>query len=114
MMLLLFVLDFTVNDKVSVRFFYNLGIEYFKYLQLTLGHNAVMAMIDGDCVTSGYEHSPSVASDVDTESQQQVINDFQQLNLDTNEIETQSPSKVNFSLTGARMTNASFSLILKP
>lgn len=89
-----------MNDKVSIRFFYNLGIEYFKYLKDNQGYGSVMAMIDGDNVTvssAGYEQSPSVASDVDTTSQHQLNNDFQQFNLDTPEIEAAaSPSKVNF------------------
>lgn len=90
-----FVLFSTVNDKVSLRFFYNLGIEYFKFLQQVHGYGGVMAMIDGDNVSGGYEPTPSVASDVDSTVQhQQLANDFQQLNFDSNEIETQSPSKV--------------------
>lgn len=90
-----FVLFSIVNDKVSLRFFYNLGIEYFKFLQQVHGYGGVMAMIDGDNVSGGYEPTPSVASDVDSTVQhQQLANDFQQLNFDSNEIETQSPSKV--------------------
>lgn len=81
-----------MNDKVSVRFFYNLGIEYFKFLQQVYGYGGVMAMIDGDSVTSGYDHSPPAVSDVDTNVQ--LVSDFQQLNFDSNEIEAQSPSKV--------------------
>lgn len=77
-----------------MRFFYNLGVEYFKYLRDMHGYGGVMAMIDGDNVNSTYEQSSSVASDVDTTSQHQLTNDFQQFNLDGPEIETQSPSKV--------------------
>lgn len=84
----------TVNDKSSLRFFYNLGVEYFKYLRDVHGYGGVMAMIDGDNVNSAYDQSSSVAGDVDTTSQHQLANDFQQFNLDTPEIETQSPSKV--------------------
>lgn len=83
-----------MNDKVSVRFFYNLGIEYFKYLHQVYGYGRVMAMIDGDNVNSGYDQTPSVASDVDTTVQHQLTNDFQQMNFDSNETETQSPPKV--------------------
>lgn len=83
-----------MNDKVTVRFFYNLGIEYFKHLQQVYGYGGVMAMIDGDSVSPGYDQSPSVANDVDSTMQNQLNNDFQQMNFDTNEIEAQSPPKV--------------------
>lgn len=81
-----------------MRFFYNLGIEYFKYLKDVQGYGSVMAMIDGDnvAVSSAYEQSPSVASDVETTSQHQLANDFQQFNLDTPEVEAASPTKVPF------------------
>lgn len=61
------------------------------------GYGNVMAMLDGDNVTvsSAYEQTPSVASDVDATSQHQLASDFQQFNLDTPEIETASPSKVS-------------------
>lgn len=88
--------ELTVNDKASLRFYYNLGVEYYKYLQQIHGNGAVMAMMDGDNVSNSYDQSSSMVNDVDTGSQhQQIINDFQQFNLDTNEIDTPSPSKVN-------------------
>lgn len=88
---------YIVNDKVSMRFFYNMGIEYFKYLKDVHGYGGVMAMIDGDNVTvsNAYDQSPSVASDVDATSQHQLANDFQQFNLDAPDVEAASPSKVN-------------------
>lgn len=89
-----FLFIFTVSDKVSLRFFYNLGIEYFKFLKQSFGYMRVMSMIDGDNVNSGYDQSPSVASDVDATAQQQLTNDFHQLNFDSNEAEVQSPPKV--------------------
>lgn len=87
----------TVNDKASLRFFYNFGVEYFQYLKTIHGVGNLMAMIDGDNVTlsNPYEQSPSVASDVDATPQHQLANDFQQFNLDAPDHETASPSKVN-------------------
>lgn len=91
-----------------MRFFYNLGVEYFKYLRDVHGYGGVMAMIDGDNVNSTYEQTPSVASDVDTAAQHQLANDFQQFNLDVAEIETQSPSKVIFFIIS--QTNQNFKI----
>lgn len=80
-------IDFPVNDKVSVRFYYNLGIEYYKLLQQVHGSGQLMAMIDGDsCVsTNNYD---------DVESNQ-LVPEFQHLNFESNtEIDIQSPTKV--------------------
>lgn len=86
-----FSIGFLVNDKVSVRFYYNLGIEYFKLLQQVHGYGQLMAMIDGEpCVGSTYVEQQT---NVDSE-QTQLTNDLQQINFESNEIEIQSPSKV--------------------
>lgn len=75
-----------VNDKVTARFYYNLGVEYFKLLQQVHGHGQLMAMMDGD----NYEQQSG-----EMESQQnQIVSDLQQLNFESNEVEIQSPSKV--------------------
>lgn len=85
-----------MSDKATLKFFFNLGIEYFSLLTKVHGYGGVMAMID-DSANTGYEQlSSSVASDVDNTSQNQLVNDFQQVNLDSNEYETHSPSKVTF------------------
>lgn len=79
-----------MHDKVSVRFYYNLGVEYFKLLQQVHGHGQLMAMIDGEpCVGSNFD--PQV-NDVDPSNQQ--VSDIQQMNFESNEIGIQSPSKV--------------------
>ena len=86
---LIFV-GFTVNDKVSVKFYYNLGIEYFKVLQQVYGHGQLMAMIDGEpCVGSNFD--PQV-NDIDPTNQ--LVSDIQQMNFESNDIEIQSPTKV--------------------
>lgn len=87
----------TVNDKTSLRFYYNLGVEYFKLLQNVHGTGQLMAMIDGEpCVTSStYEQQPN-----EVEIQQnQMVADLQQLNFESNEnVEIQSPTKVRSTL----------------
>lgn len=74
-----------------MRFFYNLGIEYFKLLQQVHGYGTVMGMIDGDNVSTAYEQ-PS--NDNGDGQQNQLVNEFSQFNIDPNEGEIQSPSKV--------------------
>lgn len=80
-----------VNDKTSLRFYYNLGVEYFKLLQNVYGNGQLMAMIDGEpCIGNSFEQPPN-----DMESQQnQIVSDLQQLNFEPNDAEIQSPSKV--------------------
>lgn len=82
-----FCIVVTVNDKVSVRFYYNLGIEYYKLLQQVHGHGQLMGMIDGE---------PGVGYDQQTNDpeQTQLVTDLQQLTFESNENEIQSPSKV--------------------
>lgn len=82
-----------MNDKVSVRFYYNLGIEYFKLLQNVHGHGQLMAMIDGEPnANNNYDQQSSN----DHESQpNQLAADIQQLSFaDVNEGDVPSPSKV--------------------
>lgn len=81
-----------MNDKTSLRFYYNLGVEYFKLLQNVHGHGQLMAMIDGEpCVsTNNYEQQPN---EIDNQ-QNQIATDLQQLSFDSNDVEIQSPSKV--------------------
>lgn len=70
-----------------MRFFYNLGIEYFKHLQSVHGLGHLMALIDGDV--------PFEANSSDVDSQQsQLTSDFQQMSFDGNDIEQPTPSKV--------------------
>lgn len=78
---------FSVNDKVTVRFFYNLGIEYFKHLQMVHGHGHLMALIDGDTTFD------TNISEVDSQ-QSQLTSEFQQMGLDGNDIEQPTPLKV--------------------
>lgn len=79
-----------MNDKVSVRFYYNLGVEYFKLLQQVHGYGQLMAMIDGEpCVGSTYDQQTNIDGE-----QNQLATDLQQINFESNEIEVQSPSKV--------------------
>lgn len=84
-LLIITFIPLTVNDKVSLRFYYNLGVEYYKLLQHVYGTGTLMAMIDGD-MASNYDQPPS--SDGDG---QQVISDLQQLNIESNDIEVSSP-----------------------
>lgn len=82
-----------MNDKVSVRFYYNLGIEYFKLLQQVNGHGQLMAMIDGEPnVGNNYDQQSSN----DPESQpNQMVSEMQQLHFgEFNENDVQSPSMV--------------------
>lgn len=79
----------SVNDKSTVRFFYNFGIEYFKHLQTLYGHNQLMSMIEGD----NYEQAPS---DVDSQHNDMTAN-LQQMNLDDN-ITTPTQPKNGVSL----------------
>lgn len=73
-----------------MRFYYNLGVEYFKLLQQIHGHGQLMAMIDGEpCVGSNYD--PQV-NDIDTTNR--LFSDIQHMNFESNEIEIQSPTKV--------------------
>lgn len=74
-----------------MRFYYNLGIEYFKLLQQVHGHGAVMSMIDGDAVTTAYDQPSNDGSDGQSG---QMISEFQNFNIEANEGEIQSPSKV--------------------
>lgn len=80
-----------MNDKVSVRFFYNLGIEYFKLFQHVYGYGQVMAMIDGE--PNGTNNSDQQTPN---DLENQVIPELQNLNFgDFNDNEIPSPSKVN-------------------
>lgn len=74
-----------------MRFFYNLGIEYFKLFQHVYGYGQVMAMIDGE---------PNATNNSDQQTsndlENQVIPELQNLNFgDFNDNEIPSPSKVN-------------------
>lgn len=77
-----------------MRFYYNLGIEYFKLLQNVHGHGQLMAMIDGDqCVgNNNYDQQPN---EIENQQQNQIVSDLQQLNFESNEVDVPSPTKVN-------------------
>lgn len=93
----LFSCFFLVTDKPSLRFYYNLGVEYFKLLQNVYGTGQVMAMIDGEPLGSNnnYEQQPN---EIDTQ-QNQLVGDLQQLSFESNDVEIQSPSKVKLVST---------------
>lgn len=80
-----------MNDKVSVRFYYNLGIEYFKLLKQIGGHGQMMAMMDGESCVRGFNFSDQQTNNIE---QNQLVADMQQINFESYESEIQSPSKV--------------------
>lgn len=74
-----------------MRFYYNLGVEYYKLLQSVHGTGQLMAMIDGDpCAGNSFEQQ---SNEIDSQ-QNQMVSDLQQMNFESNDIEIQSPSKV--------------------
>ncbi|XP_031628547.1 protein ovarian tumor locus-like [Contarinia nasturtii] len=83
--------DLPLNDKASLKFYYNLGVEYYKLLQQVYGTGQLMAMIDGEpCVENNFDQQSS-----ENESQQnQLVSDMQQMNFESNDNDVQtSPSK---------------------
>lgn len=81
-----------------MRFYYNLGIEYFKLLQQVHGHGQLMSMIDGEPCSpnNNYEQPQTQANDMENQTNQ-ISTDLQQLNFESNELEIPSPSKVNIA-----------------
>lgn len=77
---------FIVNDKVTTRFFYNFGIEYWKLLTSVYGHNQLMAIIDGDL--NPPEQNPS---EIDSQHSD-MASGMQQMNLDDN-VTTPTPPR---------------------
>lgn len=82
-----------MNDKISIRFFYNLGIEYFKHLSAVYGYGQVMAMVDGEGLGM-YETNPN-----ELDPNQLLTAEFQQMVLDGNESEMHQQVKGNVSLS---------------
>lgn len=82
------------NDSVSIRFFYNLGIEYFKHLINVYGYGHVMAMVDGE--GGAYDQNPN---DLDAN---QMTADFQQMGLDGNETDMHQKGNVRIYLNFCR------------
>lgn len=80
-----------MNDKVSLKFYYNLGIEYYKLLQQVYGTGQLMQMIDGEPSDNQFEQQSN-------ENENQLVADLQQLNFESNDVDNQaSPSKVRAS-----------------
>lgn len=79
----------SVHDQYTIRFYFNLGVEYWKQLQSIHGAGPLMAMIDGE----SFEQTPS---DVDSQ-QTDVAAGFHQMTLDDN-ITTPTPPKGNVRL----------------
>lgn len=77
-----------------MRFFYNLGIEYFKFLNHVYGYGTVMSMMDGDNVGNAYDQPAN--EDGDGHSNQ-MVSEFQHLHLESAEGDTQSPKVFNHS-----------------
>lgn len=63
----------TVNDKSTMRFFYNLGIEYYKHLTTQYGHAYVMGLMDGPL----FEQTPS-----ELDAPNQLAVEFGQMTFD--------------------------------
>lgn len=78
-----------VNDKPTVRFFYNMGVEYFKYLSSVYGFDVVKSMANGD-----YFCEPT-AADIDP----QMFSDFQHMQLEAAEPDVNSQGKGGVSST---------------
>lgn len=78
----------SVNDKSTVRFFYNMGIEFFHNLQATYGLNQLLSMFEN-------ENCGADTSSIDYDSSaHQLSNDFQQMSFDTSEPDVlQTPHK---------------------
>lgn len=71
----------SVNDKSTIRFFYNMGIEFVQNLQATYGVNQLRSIFEGDnsCIdTSSVDYDNNAA---------QLSNDFQQASVEANEPE---------------------------
>lgn len=84
---------FVVHDKATVRFYYNLGIEFFKNLQTTYGMNQLIQMFDTETsLSDGYgvyeqERVESVSS--------QMTAEFQHMSIDPKESESKTPNKAS-------------------
>lgn len=85
----------TVNDKQTLRFFFNLGIENFKNFQNVYGANAFQVIVDGNYVPNDQLQPTPPSNEVEI-PQNQIVDEFQQLNLDEGEVEIHTPSKVNY------------------
>lgn len=77
LLILLLLFFFKGGDRPTVRFFYNMGVEYFKYMASIYGMDAMKSMANGE-----YFCEPAVA-DVDP----QMFTDFQQMQLDSTDPE---------------------------
>lgn len=76
-----------MNDRPTIRFFYNMGIEFFRNLQATYGMNQVLSMLES-------ENGCADTSCIDYDSSGQLSNDFQQIAFESNEPEVpQTPHK---------------------
>lgn len=76
-----------MNDKSTIRFFYNMGIEFFHNLQATYGMNQLLSMFES-------EKSCFDTSTGDYDNNTQLSNDFQQMSFDASEPEVpQTPHK---------------------
>lgn len=76
-----------MNDKSTIRFFYNMGIEFFHNLQATYGMNQLLSMFEN-------ENCYADTSSVDYDSSAQLSNDFQQMSFDASEPDVlQTPHK---------------------
>lgn len=80
------------NDTHTLRFFYNLGIENYKNFQCVYGNNALRAIFDGNFVLNDQPQQATVVEK--TEIPNRMVDEFQQLNLEGNEVESQTSSKV--------------------
>lgn len=83
--------DITISvlDPYTIRFYFNLGVEYWKQLQSIHGIGPLMAMIDGDA----FEQAQS---EVDSQHTDATAN-FQQMSLEDS-ITTPTPPKGNVRL----------------
>lgn len=80
------------NDMHTLRFFFNLGIENYKNFQYVYGTNALRAIFDGNFVVNDPSQPATIPDKVEIPNR--MVDEFQQLNLEENEVASQTSSKV--------------------
>lgn len=91
-----------MNDLATLRFFYNLGHEFYKNLQTNYGTSAILSVIEAEnpyfMPSDGYGQNDG--DRYDGANSVLLSNDFQQMTIENKKMDTpnlNNPSKVNFT-----------------
>lgn len=100
---------FPDHDKFTLRFFYNLGHEFLKYIQNTYGMDQLLGLLDGG---NSYAAADVMESDRADAGYNQLTTDFQQLNFYGKDSENGNLNKVYLAYLFLSRASAKFPITL--